>query len=204
MPPPARPDHEVRAWVGGWLQGYDETWVAEVAGRVVGFARLSADWLDDLYVAPGHAGHGIGSALLDLAKSLRPDGFSLWVFESNEPARRFYRRRGLVELLLTEGADNEEGAPDLKLAWPGEHPVAFLRGLVDEVDDELGVLLDRRAALTAAIQGVKRVGGQAGRDEEREREIARRLATRAPRLGADRLQRILHAIISESLDAANE
>jgi chorismate mutase len=204
MPPPIHPDHDMLAWVDRWLRGRDEAWVAEIGGEVVGYARVSDDWLDDLYVAPDHAGHGIGTALLDLTKSLRPGGFSLWVFERNEPARRFYRHRGLMELVRTDGRDNEEKEPDIRLVWPGERPVAFLRRLIDQVDDELGSLLERRAALTAAIQRVKPVGGHAGRDEEREREIARRLAAQAPRLGADRLQRILHAIITESLDAADE
>lgn len=203
MPPPVHDDDAVRYWVEGKLQGYDETWVAVVDEAVVGFARLAGDWLDDLYVAPEHAGRGVGSALLDLVKSLRPDGFSLWVFEENESARRFYAGRGLVELLRTDGQANEEKAPDLRLAWPGETPLVFLRGLVDEVDDELGEVLQRRATLTAAIQTYKPVGGPAGRDADREREIATRLARRAPLLGAERLQRIIHAIITESLDAAH-
>ena len=41
-------------------------------GRVVGYARLPPTWLDDLYVAPTHAGQGVGSALLDLVKAQRP------------------------------------------------------------------------------------------------------------------------------------
>ncbi len=36
-------------------------------------------------------------------------------------------------------------------------------------------------------------------DEDRERAIAEAMARRAPALGAERLHRIVHAIISESL-----
>ncbi|MEO9324652.1 GNAT family N-acetyltransferase [Nocardioides sp. C4-1] len=116
MPPGVHPDHEVEAWLAGRL-AVDETWVAEAAGRVVGYVRMTATWLDDLYVAPSHAGQGIGSMLLDLAKARRPGGFSLWVFESNAPARAFYRRHGLVEREHTDGADNEEQEPDLRMSW---------------------------------------------------------------------------------------
>jgi ribosomal protein S18 acetylase RimI-like enzyme len=94
-------------------------WFHELLGRSVGYLVLDPAWLDSLYVRPDLAGRGIGSALLDLAKALRPDGFGLWVFESNVPARRFYERHGLREVRRTDGRDNEERAPDIELAWPG-------------------------------------------------------------------------------------
>lgn len=202
MPPGVHTDDEVRAWLAGRMS-QDPVWVAERAGSIAGFARFPDAWLDDLFVHPDHAGSGVGSALLDLVKAQRPEGFCLWVFEINEPARSFYRRRGLVELERTDGAANEERSPDIRMAWPGRDPLAFFRGLIDELDLELGDLLARRAALTTAVQRVKRArGAEPPRDPRREREIARRLAERAPALGEDRLARILHAIIIESLDAA--
>jgi chorismate mutase/GNAT superfamily N-acetyltransferase len=201
MPPPAHPEHEVRAWLSGRLSA-DEVWVAERDGHVAGYARLTEAWLDDLYVAPPYAGRGVGSALLDLAKSRRPRGFCLWVFEMNAPARAFYARHGLVELERTDGTANEERSPDIRMAWPGTDPVAFLRGLIDEVDEQLGDLLARRAALTRAVQPHK--AEPDARDPERERAIAEALALRAPALGAERLQRIVHALVTESLDAARD
>jgi chorismate mutase len=54
-------------------------------------------------------------------------------------------------------------------------------------------------ALTRAVQGLKR---DTTRDPGREREIVARLARRAPDLGEDRVARIVHAIITESLDAS--
>ena len=87
------------------------------------------------------------------------------------------------------------------MAWPGTDPLAFYRRLIDEVDADLGDLLNRRAALTAAVQPHK---VSPDRDLEREREIARTLALRAPALGEERLERIVHAIITESLDAAGD
>lgn len=104
---------------------HDQVWVAETHGRVAGYVRLVAPdhrrsaWLDDLYVAPEAAGQGVGSALLDLVKGLLPEGFGLWVFAENHPARRFYAARGLVPVGETDGSQNPDGAPELELCWRG-------------------------------------------------------------------------------------
>jgi GNAT superfamily N-acetyltransferase len=198
MPPGVHPEHEVRAWLTERLD-LDEVWAAEVDGEVAAYARFTPTWLDDLYVAPHRAGQGLGSALLDLVKAQRPEGFCLWVFEMNVPARGFYAHHGLVELERTDGSGNEEKQPDIKMAWPGIDPLGFYRRLIDEVDADLGDLLNRRVALTRAVQPHKPA---AERDPGRERAIAEAMALRAPALGADRLHRIVHAIITESLDAA--
>ncbi|GAA3521164.1 GNAT family N-acetyltransferase [Nocardioides daeguensis] len=119
MPPGIHPPHEVRAHLAARL-GDSECWVAESGGGVVGYARFTRTWLDDLYVDPAHQGTGVGGALLDLVKVRHPDGFSLWVFEQNAPARAFYAARGLVEREHTDGSENEERAPDLRMEWaPG-------------------------------------------------------------------------------------
>lgn len=198
MPPLVHPEAEVREWLAGRLRSTDSVWVAECDGKVGGYARFTASWLDDLYVAPELAGRGIGSALLDLVKQQRPGGFCLWVFEMNTPAHDFYARRGLLDLEHTDGSGNEEQAPDLKMAWPGAEPLTFFRRLIDDVDRELGDLLARRVALTRAVQAHKR---DAARDPVREDQIAAAMAERAPELGEERLRRIMDAIITESLDA---
>jgi GNAT superfamily N-acetyltransferase len=200
MPPSLHPLPEVHAWVSGWDLERFSVWVAE-RDRLVGYTRYDEAWLDDLYVDPAAQGEGLGSALLDLVKAERPGGFCLWVFESNTPARGFYARHGLVELERTDGAGNEEQQPDIRMAWPGTDPLTFYRRLIDDVDRELGDVLNRRVALTRAVQPHKR---SPGRDPDRERAIAEALALRAPALGADRLDRIVHAIITESLDAGGE
>lgn len=120
MPPALHTNAEDRRWMADRLAGPDhEMWVAEADGRIVGFALFTDVWLDHLFVHPEHLGDGVGTALLDLVKSLRPEGFSLWVFESNAGARRFYGRHGLVELERTDGSGNEERSPDIRMAWPG-------------------------------------------------------------------------------------
>lgn len=205
MPPGIHPPDGVRAWVGGWDLSERDVWVAESAGSIVGFANLTPTWLDGLYVDPGAQRGGIGSTLVDLAKSLRPDGFGLWVFEVNAPARAFYRRHGLVELERTDGAANEERAPDIKMVWPGADPLAHYRSLIDDADLVLGDVLARRVALTRAVREHKRAASSVAdpaRDAEREQEIVERIARIVPELGPERVARIVHTIISESLDAS--
>ena len=94
-----------------------ETWVALEEHVVVGFATLGLEELDHLYVAPVAQGQGIGTALLDHAKALRPGGFELWVFQRNVSARRFYERHGCVLLYETDGAANMEREPDARYGW---------------------------------------------------------------------------------------
>jgi ribosomal protein S18 acetylase RimI-like enzyme len=94
-----------------------EVWVANDGDDVLGFAILSADQLLQLHVDPDHQNGGIGSRLLAEAKDRRPTGFSLWVFQKNEGARRFYERHGLELVRLTDGAGNEEKEPDAEYAW---------------------------------------------------------------------------------------
>lgn len=199
MPPMVHSRETTHRWMRGRLEGDSSGWVAERDGRVVGYLMITGDWVDDLFLAPGETGQGIGAALLDLAKAQRPDGLCLWVFETNNGARRFYRRHGFIELEATDGSGNEERAPDVRMAWPGADPLAFLRRLIDDVDDQFGDLLVRRVALTRAVQDLK---DNRSRDPGREREIVARLAARVPELGEDRIARIVHAIITESLDAA--
>jgi GNAT superfamily N-acetyltransferase len=96
-----------------------EVWVYD-DGEIRGFATLGADELHDLYIDPPRIAQGIGSALLDHAKQRRPDGFTLWCFQANDRARRFYEQHGCVAIEFTDGAGNEEKTPDVLYEWrPG-------------------------------------------------------------------------------------
>lgn len=201
--PPAQGD--VEAWVDSWDLDDHDLWVAEVEGAPAAYARMRGAWLDDLYVLPAHQGRGIGTLLLEVVCSLRPQGFGLWVFTRNLAARRFYVGRGLVELEETDGSGNAEHEPDVRLVWPGERPLRFLREAIDDVDDELALLLARRVALAGAVQDLKAAGGSpaglAGRDVEREAQIVQRMTALAPGLDPARLRRIVHVVLEEGLSA---
>lgn len=202
MPPPVHTADEDRVWLTDQLAAGAEVWVAEVGDDLVGMLLLEGEWLHSLYVDPAHQGQGIGSVLIDLAKSLRPGGLGLWVFESNLGARRLYERHGFAAVERTDGSGNIERCPDVRMVWPD--PLSRLRRRIDEIDQRLAGLLAERATLTADVQRHKAVPGHAGRDRARETEIAHRMAVVAPDLGAERLGRIMDAVITESLDAANE
>ena len=95
----------------------DDTWVWDEDGAVLGFMILRGEELFLLYLEPAHTGRGIGSRLLDHAKRERPGGFTLWTFQQNDGARRFYERHGLEAVELTDGSGNEEKTPDVRYAW---------------------------------------------------------------------------------------
>lgn len=122
MPPPVHSPEEDRAWVARQLAGEREVWLVEASGELLGYVFLEPEWLHSLYVRPDLTGRGIGTFLLDFVKGVRPGGFSLWVFVSNDGAQRFYRRHGLVEIRRTDGAGNDERSPDIEMAWRGTDP----------------------------------------------------------------------------------
>lgn len=81
----------------------------------VAFLALGNDMVEHLYVRPDAQRAGIGSALLEAAKSRRPGGLRLWAFQRNHGARAFYARHGFAEIKYTDGADNQEHEPDVLL-----------------------------------------------------------------------------------------
>jgi hypothetical protein len=49
-----------------------------------------------------------------------PGSFSLWTFQANERARRFYERHGLRAAEFGDGSGNEEGVADVRYEWQPE------------------------------------------------------------------------------------
>jgi ribosomal protein S18 acetylase RimI-like enzyme len=115
--PLAHTDDEVRRWIREHVGGEWETWVAVEAGRVVAMMVVGPGELDQLYVAPDRLGSGIGRRLLDTAKERSPEGLTLYTFQVNDRARRFYERNGFVAEAFGDGTSNEEHQPDVRYAW---------------------------------------------------------------------------------------
>ncbi|WP_327694158.1 GNAT family N-acetyltransferase [Streptomyces sp. NBC_00459] len=114
-----RSDDEVRGYFRDVVVPHRETWVAEAssADGIVGVMVLDGDEVSQLYLLSDWRGHGIGDLFLALAKERSPDGLTLWTFQVNKPAHRFYERHGFVAVEYTDGSGNEEREPDVRFVW---------------------------------------------------------------------------------------
>jgi ribosomal protein S18 acetylase RimI-like enzyme len=85
--------------------------------ELVGIIAFRDGWIDQLYVQPSSQGRGIGTALLAIAQSRFPS-LSLWTFQRNAAARRFYEKHGFTLIEETDGSRNIEKEPDALYRWP--------------------------------------------------------------------------------------
>src|SRR5262249_40034335 len=90
---------------------------------VVGLMSVSratdCSWIEHLYLHPAWVGRGIGSRLLELARSELPPPIRLYTFQGNYRARNFYERHGFTAVSLSDGSSNEEKG-DVLYEWrPG-------------------------------------------------------------------------------------
>jgi ribosomal protein S18 acetylase RimI-like enzyme len=108
---------EHRPLLGGWFIERGPIWVAEEDGAVAGFSGIKDGELTHLYVEPGAQNRGVGTRLLEHAKTMSPEELFLWVFQRNEGARRFYERHGFRLVELTDGSGNMELEPDARYRW---------------------------------------------------------------------------------------
>jgi GNAT superfamily N-acetyltransferase len=119
--PRVLPRDRVAAMFEPGLLDRRRVWVAEEAGRVVGYVTLTEDGvLPALYLDPGARGRGLGKALLDQAKAVSTGGIELTVFEANLDALRFYGREGFVPVPGGRDTETDEGIATLRLRWPGD------------------------------------------------------------------------------------
>lgn len=93
-----------------------EIWGAFEGDQLMGFVAFRDGWIDQFYVARDRQAHGLGSRLLDKAKTDQTS-LRLWTFLRNTLARRFYENKGFVEIDRTDGARNEEKEPDILYEW---------------------------------------------------------------------------------------
>ncbi|MFV0385524.1 GNAT family N-acetyltransferase [Paracoccus sp. (in: a-proteobacteria)] len=92
--------------------------VAEHGGLIVGFLARDGQTITAFYVAATWRGAGIGSALLEKARTGQAR-LDLWTFQANASVRRFYAKQGFREVRRTDG-DNEENLADMLLEWRRE------------------------------------------------------------------------------------
>ena len=107
---------EDRAHLEGVIAEQD-VWVADDEGELAGFIALKGDLGTFFYVTPEAQRRGLGSKLFEHVQQERRSGFTFWVFQANEAARRFYEKRGCVAVEFTDGSGNEEKTPDVRYEW---------------------------------------------------------------------------------------
>ena len=94
----------------GWVR------VAKADGKVVGFIARHESEVHALYVLPDAQDRGVGTALLEDAKSAC-DTLTLWSYEANGVAAQFYDLRGFKEIDRTDGSENDTNLPDIRFEW---------------------------------------------------------------------------------------
>jgi putative acetyltransferase len=165
-------ERERREIAERWLP-MAETAVYESDGRVVGFLSLIGNEVGAIFVDPDHQGRGIGRALMDGARALRPM-LELGVFEANSIGRRFYdaygfefigRRvneaTGQPELRLHLVLDSHDQCLDVDPRWLTSTSPAPSGGLplftieqLDEIHDRLGTM----ESLADYVRALREVG----------------------------------------------
>jgi GNAT superfamily N-acetyltransferase len=85
----------------------------EDAGVLATSVEKGIGWIDQLYLALGYVGLGIGAELLNYPLSVLPRPVRIWTFQENDRAIRFYEHYGFKTIKYTNGEDNEEQCPDV-------------------------------------------------------------------------------------------
>jgi putative acetyltransferase len=110
---------EDACWFAERLYPTNEVWLAEEGDRPDGYIAFRPSFVEHLFIDPARQNAGLGVALLDKARAAYAE-LTLWTFQANDKARRFYERQGFVAVAFTEGADNEEKLPDVLYKWTRE------------------------------------------------------------------------------------
>ncbi|WP_201715608.1 GNAT family N-acetyltransferase [Rossellomorea arthrocnemi] len=84
-------------------------------GEVAGMAAYNEREISQLYIHVEYQGLGIGQLLLDKAKAKSSGCLTLYTFEVNLNAQRFYEKNGFV--VIGRGHENEENLPDIQYEW---------------------------------------------------------------------------------------
>ncbi|MEG9298199.1 GNAT family N-acetyltransferase [Mangrovibacillus sp. Mu-81] len=92
--------------------------VALMDEEVVGLIAYNESEISQLYIHIGYQGNGIGIRLLNKAKDQSSGRLTLYTFEINTKARRFYEKHGFN--IIGRGNENEENLPDILYEWRAE------------------------------------------------------------------------------------
>lgn len=91
-----------------------ETFVFESGAQIAGFYSLYENTLAAVFVAPSLQGKGVGTALIEDAKSRR-ERLQLTVYSENEPSIHFYKKHGFSS--IGQQIDERTGHSELVMAY---------------------------------------------------------------------------------------
>ncbi|WML26263.1 GNAT family N-acetyltransferase [Neobacillus sp. OS1-33] len=97
------------------LPGQFQIDLALIDERVVGMIAYNETEISQLYVHIDYQGIGIGQILLNKVKAQSSGKLSLYTFEVNKNAQRFYEKNGFK--IIGRGYENEEKLPDIQYEW---------------------------------------------------------------------------------------
>ncbi len=83
--------------------------------KVVGMIAYNEREISQLYIHIDYQGMGIGQTLLEVAKEQSTGRLTLYTFEVNKKAQRFYEMHGFK--IIGRGYENEENLPDILYEW---------------------------------------------------------------------------------------
>ncbi|MED4204852.1 GNAT family N-acetyltransferase [Neobacillus mesonae] len=97
------------------LSGEFQIDIVLVDEKVVGMMAYNDKEISQLYIHVDYQGRGIGQTLLDKAKAHSSGRLTLFTFEVNKKAQRFYEKNGFQ--IIDRGHENEENLPDILYEW---------------------------------------------------------------------------------------
>jgi GNAT superfamily N-acetyltransferase len=108
--------YEDREYFKNHILQKDQVWVWEENQISLAFLALRHDFIDQLYVHPDAWWKGIGTQLLDFARTLSPNHLWLYTLQVNQQARSFYEKNSFVaEKFGTSPPPENE--PDVEYHW---------------------------------------------------------------------------------------
>lgn len=114
-------DESIHQWVRNDLLTEELVIVAEDKGIIIGMMSLIKDegmgWIRQLYIHPNAVGHGVGTLMINMAKSILGSPIRLYTFQENIGAKRFYERHGFQAIGFDDGSGNEENCPAVLYEW---------------------------------------------------------------------------------------
>lgn len=97
------------------LNKENEIYIAVDGNKVAGIVAFNESEVNQLYIHIDYQGRGLGKKLLELAKANSIGRLTLYTFEVNKKAQRFYEKNGFK--IIGRGYENEENLDDIKYEW---------------------------------------------------------------------------------------